>query len=111
MGTPGKGKVVQRPGLPCFSEGPRHSSSTCLSRPTTIDKTGIQRPVAARNQALTAPGSLAPQNLAVGPEQNSLCRIVDIGRESEGRFCSGNRPRDEPSDPGATRPNDFPADA
>ena len=77
----------------------------------TIDKTGIQRPVAARNQALTTPGSLAPQNLAVGPEQNPLCRIVDIGRESEGRFCSGNRPQDEPSDPGATRPNGFPADA
>ena len=43
-----------------FQRGPRHSSSTCLSRPTTIDKTGIQRPVAARNQALTTPGSLAP---------------------------------------------------
>ena len=28
-----------------------------------IDKTGIQRPVAARNQALTTPGSLAPQIL------------------------------------------------
>ena len=38
------------------------------------------------NQALTTPGSLAPQNLAAGPEQNPLCRIVDIGREGEGRF-------------------------
>ncbi len=62
-----------------------------FSRPTTIDKTGIQRPVAARNQALATPGSFAPQNLAAGPEQNPLCRIVDIGREGEGRFLFGEQ--------------------
>ena len=89
---------------------PHKLASRLCSKPAAVPKLG-DGSKAGRQGAGSSLRRIRSKFSRIDPEQNRLCRIADIGRESEGRSCSENSPPDAPSDHGTARPNEFPADA